>query len=204
MKKRIVSFVIGLGSVLIIATPVFAHVVVTPKEVGIAKSQVFDVSVPTEKDIPTVALKLLIPKGVEEVTPNVKPGWTIHVVKNGDTVTEIDWTDGSIPAGQRDDFFFKAQAPAISTTLKWKAYQTYSDGSVVRWDQTLAPDSKKSSESTPYSTTQVINDLTASQSPSQQNSNFPILSFVISIIALVFSVVSLGIIIIGKNRNPQK
>jgi len=49
------------------------------------------------------------------VTPNVKPGWTINVVKQGSgddaKVTEIDWTDGSIPSDQRDDFFFKRKYP---------------------------------------------------------------------------------------------
>jgi len=29
-------------------------------------------------------------------------------------------------------FFFKRKVPAKETTLKWKAYQTYADGSVVR------------------------------------------------------------------------
>ena len=51
-------------------------------------------------------------------------------------VTEIDWTDGNLPVGQRVDFLFQAQVPPTPTTLKWKAYQTYSDGEVVSWDQT--------------------------------------------------------------------
>jgi hypothetical protein len=49
-------------------------------------------------------------------------------------VSEISWTGGNIPAGQRDEFLFSAQAPASSTTIPWKAYQTYADGSVVAWD----------------------------------------------------------------------
>ena len=43
------------------------------------------------------------------------------------------------------------------SSIKWKAYQTYSDGSVVNWDMEPASEGKKSDEgSTPYSVTKVI------------------------------------------------
>lgn len=160
-KAALVSTTLFTG--LSLATfPALAHVVVTPNSVGVAKFQTFDMGVPTEKDNPTVALKLLIPDGLKEVTPNVKSGWTITEKKTGDgdtaVVTEIDWTGGSIPPDQRDDFLFNAQVPSTATTIKWKAYQTYKDGSVVNWDadpSTIA----KGEEGTPYSTTTVVNDL---------------------------------------------
>ncbi|HVS79355.1 MAG TPA: DUF1775 domain-containing protein, partial [Candidatus Paceibacterota bacterium] len=102
-----------------------AHVIVHPSEAGVASYQTFDMSVPVEKDFPTVALKLLIPDGVTNISPTVKPGWTIDVKKdeNGNA-TEIDWTGGSIPVGERDDFTFSGKVPAAATTLAWKAYQT--------------------------------------------------------------------------------
>lgn len=59
-----------------------AHVIVNPKSVGIGSVQTFTVSVPTEKDNPTVGLRLLIPRSVADVTPLVKPGWTITTKKN--------------------------------------------------------------------------------------------------------------------------
>src|SRR5262245_35655513 len=58
-----------------------AHVVVKPSQVGTAAYQTFDMGVPAEKDLPTVGLKLILPSGLNEVTPNVKNGWQVHVVK---------------------------------------------------------------------------------------------------------------------------
>ena len=102
--------IIGTGvvmSLLLSATPAFAHVVVKPNAVGVGAFQTFTVGVPNEKDNPTVGVRLVIPEGMKFVSPNVKPGWTIDVKKTGDgenaVVTEINWTGGSIPAGQRDD-----------------------------------------------------------------------------------------------------
>lgn len=194
--------------------PAFAHVIVHPNQVGVAAFQEFTMSVPTEKDNPTVAVKLLIPDGLNMVTPNVKAGWTITVKKQGDgedaKVTEIDWTGGSIPADQRDDFIFQAQVPAKETTLNWKAYQTYSDGTVVAWDHDpkLSKGPDDDSAPPPYSTTKVVNDLIGSGSnnnvtmnQSGNNTNPPMtysskraaLPFGMSVIALALSIVSLSI-----------
>ncbi|MEO8065586.1 MAG: YcnI family protein [Candidatus Doudnabacteria bacterium] len=159
------------GLFLLMAQVVSAHVVVKPNSVGIGAFQVFTMGVPSEKSVATVSLRLLLPEGLNFVTPNVKPGWKVEVKTQatGRKITdddgmmvdemkpvEIDWTGGSVPAGQRDEFSFQAQVPAAATTLAWKVYQTYADGSVVAWDQTPSNDAKN-----PYSKTQVIDDLSA-------------------------------------------
>lgn len=205
-KSYIGSFSLGIISFLLLTSPAFAHIIVYPKQVGIAQTQVFDVTVPTEKDNPTVALKLLIPNGVQDVIPNVKVGWTITVVKKEDTVTEIDWTNGSIPPDKRDDFYFQAQVAPTPTTLQWKAYQTYQDGTVVAWDvnpaqleklsdaqQDALVDKENKGE---YSTTTVINDLT-NMPTTQNNSQLPI---TFSIVALALSALSFGMAI-RRNKN---
>ena len=161
-----------LMSVLLSTTPAFAHVVVKPNAVGIGSEETFTVNVPNEKDTATVGLKVLIPSGLKEVTPDVKPGWTITVKKSGDgdaaPVTEIDWTDGTIPVGQRDEFNFSAQVPAKETTLIWKAYQTYDNGDIVSWDH--KPGKNPDDDSmTPYSQTKIINDLTVSGTPAMDD-----------------------------------
>jgi uncharacterized protein YcnI len=183
----------------------FAHVIVRPAEVGVAAFQTFTIGVPNERENPTVGVKLLIPKGVAHVSPNVKPGWNIEIKRTGSgedaLVTEIDWMGGSIPVGQRDDFLFSAQVPAEETTLQWKAYQTYSDGTVVSWDQ--SPDTKLSEVEQEkrerenlgsYSQTDVINDLATSKKSVAVESDLPSrndkLPTVLSVVALVLSVMS--------------
>jgi uncharacterized protein YcnI len=140
-----------------------AHVIVTPNQVGVAAEQTFSISVPSEENASTVSLRLAIPSGLTDVFPTVQAGWNTitKTASNGD-VTEIDWTGGSIPSQDRDDFTFRAQAPANPTTLDWKAYQTYSNGTVISWDQTPVPGHADDDSMTPYSTTAVINDLASS------------------------------------------
>lgn len=170
--KRIIVTGIGLAWGVFAVAPVSAHVVVKPGEVGIAAYQTYTMGVPNEKDIPTVAVRLAIPEGMTGVSPNVKPGWTIHMKKEGEgedaKVTEIEWTGGSIPQGQRDDFFFSAKAPAAAATLQWKAYQIYRNGTIVSWDQPstgdMTTEMREAMEKTgkgPYSETKIVDDLAA-------------------------------------------
>ncbi|HVO86567.1 MAG TPA: DUF1775 domain-containing protein [Candidatus Binatia bacterium] len=192
--------VVGVGVVtfFMAAGTAMAHVIVTPSTVGVAAFQTFSVSVPTEKDTPTTALKLLIPSGLNEVTPTVKPGWQIDTKKSGDTVTEIDWTGGSIPVGLRDDFTFNAEAPANATELHWKAYQTYGDGSVVSWDATPSGSDDATGDQGPYSITKVVNDLGTSTTTSSTSSNT--LAYAISTAALAIAFVALVRSMMTKRR----
>jgi len=162
---------------LIFLLPILAsaHVTVRPSEVGVGAYQTFNVSVPTEKDIATTEVRLLIPQGLESVRPNVKAGWNVEIVRDGEgegsQVREIIWRGGSIPADQRDDFFFSAKTPAEAGALRWDAYQTYSDGTVVAWDADASEQPKDETGADefsvrgPYSTTRVINDLTNKTEP---------------------------------------
>jgi uncharacterized protein YcnI len=87
-----------------------AHVVVTPKQAGIAEETIFSIGVPNEKDISMTELSLDIPDGVQQVSPTVQAGWTITTTKSSDgdnRVTRIIWQGGEIPAGQRGDFTFQ-------------------------------------------------------------------------------------------------
>ena len=198
MKKLILSSFGGITAAMLLVVPAFAHVVVRPATVGIGAYQEFTMSVPTEKDSATVGLRLMIPAVLKSVSPNVKPGWTIDIKKTGDgedaAVTEIDWTSGNIPSGQRDDFLFQAQTPATETTLQWKAIQTYSDGSSVEWTHAPSANPEDDSAPPPYSQTKVMNDLTGGEQgkPTTQVTTSPNTAITFSLIALSISVVTFG------------
>lgn len=167
MRKIFRASLFSLVSFFVLATPAFAHVVVKPAEVATATFQTFTMGVPNEKDNPTVAVRLIIPDGLKYVSPNVKPGWTITIKKDGSDenakVTEIDWTGGSIPVGQRDDFYFNAQVPSKETTLKWNVYQVYENGETVAWTQ--EPNKNSDDDlAPPHSTTKVVNDINSASS----------------------------------------
>ncbi len=202
MKKIFVSlFVMMLF--LGIVSPVLAHVTVKPNQVGVGAYQTFTVSVPTEKDVATTGVRVAIPEGLESVRPNVKPGWKIELKKSGTgddaRVTEIVWTAGSIPADQRDEFYFSAKTPAAVTSVMWKAYQTYADGVIVSWDQDPMAEVKddESSNTGPYSMTEVVNDLaTSNDKPAEAavaESSTNRMTEVVAYIALALSVVSVAL-----------
>lgn len=219
MKNKIVIVLcMVLGILFAAVSPASAHVGVKPGEVGVGERTNFTVSVPTEEEDPTVQVRLLIPSGIQNVAPLVKPGWNVTLVKTGEDeeakVTEIIWSGGSIPAEQRDEFVFNAQAPADETELVWKAYQTYGDGDIVAWEnspeviQEYAKNNPPKEKMVgteddhdaprPYSVTKVINDLKASSTPVDstnivgnlgQNNIFNTLS----VAAIVVSVIALGL-----------
>jgi uncharacterized protein YcnI len=208
MNKKILVLTGLLLTFLVSATSAFAHVSVTPGEVGVGKRLNFVVGVPTEEDDPTVNVRLVLPEGLQSVRPLVKPGWNIQLVKQGEgedaKVTEIIWSGGAIPAEQKDEFFFSAQAPTEEKTIVWKAYQTYGDGDVVAWEN----DPKVVAEYTknnppkegeddhnaprPWSETKVINDLKASPQANattgetkvsgDQDNNMPMILSVIAVL----------------------
>lgn len=146
-----------------------AHVVVRPAEVVSAAFQTFTVGVPNEKDMPTTSVKLLIPQGLKHVSPTQKSGWDIAIEKEGEgesaRVASITWSGGSISEAFRDDFTFSAQVPEQATTLQWKAYQTYADGTVVSWDKENnghGHDSQSPNEG-PFSVTEIVSETAAAK-----------------------------------------
>jgi uncharacterized protein YcnI len=142
----------------LLCATVSAHVAVRPAEALTASFQTFTVSVPNEKDTPVTSIKLLIPTGLDHVSPTVKPGWQITAAE-----ADITWSGGSIAAGLRDDFSFSAKLPARSGQLAWKAYQTYADGTTVAWDQTpkAIPTDDDSAANGPFSVTKIVNQTEA-------------------------------------------
>lgn len=174
--KKFMSIMAFAGVVVLVSGNVAsAHVAVKPNEVTTASFQTFTVGVPNERDTPTTKVKLLIPNGLDHVSPTQKTGWSITLDKsgNGETakVTAITWTaptgivddtlasswGGGIAVGMRDDFTFSAKAPASATELQWKAYQTYADGTVVSWDQAESNDGHGGDgTSGPFSVTKVV------------------------------------------------
>ena len=206
MNKKIIGFLGGVSLLFSLVTLASAHVTVKPQEAGVGAFQTFTMGVPNEKDNLTVSLRLVIPDGLHHVSPNVKPGWTIEVMKTGEgedaEVTELVWTGGSIPVGQRDEFLFNAQVPAEATTVNWKAYQTYQDGTVVSWDQdptemkNMSDAEKEEMEKTgkgPFSQTTIVNDLKSQTQTAPTTSSEANRSYMFSIIALAISVLALGI-----------
>lgn len=110
-----------------------AHVQVRPAVVAPEDPVLWTVLVPNETEASTTRVELKIPAGVTPFSWVDVPGWrrTEELAANGalDTVT---WT-GRLAGDGLAEFRFLATSPAKAGPITWKALQTYSDGSVVRW-----------------------------------------------------------------------
>ncbi|MVN88917.1 DUF1775 domain-containing protein [Deinococcus sp. HMF7620] len=108
-------------------------------EAGLGESKVgitetYRLNVPTEKEISTTQIRLVVPSGVSLTRFETAPGFTRTVTKNADgLVTEVVWK-GRVAPMEYARFFFQARNPAAAGDVVWKIYQTYSDGSVAAWD----------------------------------------------------------------------
>lgn len=179
MTARIVMKRISLASVLMFVfvglsvTNASAHVTVKPGEVPTASYQTFTVNVPNEKEIPTTQVRVVVPAGVTSVTPTQKSGWVTETKKDGDMVTEITWKDGEVGEGLRDEFTFSAKTPADAGKIEWKAYQTYSDGTVVAWDQaeTEGSHAHEDENKGPLSVTSVVTEAKTDVANSEEVAN---------------------------------
>ncbi|MHA6761729.1 YcnI family copper-binding membrane protein [Streptacidiphilus sp. PAMC 29251] len=140
------------GGLLLLAGPASAHVTVNPGSVAQGSYTEVSVRVPNEQDkADTTKVELYLPTDhpIASVSTENVPGWTVSVVKTKlakplttddgqvtEAVSEITWSGGTIKPGQFQDFALSlGPLPTDTTSLTFKALQTYSDGTVVRWIQ---------------------------------------------------------------------
>jgi periplasmic copper chaperone A len=136
-----------------------AHVTVTPTTATPGAYATFSFKVPTESDTAsTTKLDVQFPTATPLASVSVQPhvGWSFQVkttklatpitTDDGqvtEAVSEIVWTADSaataIKPGEFDMFTVSAGPLPDSGTLEFKALQTYSDGSIVRWIEDPAP-----------------------------------------------------------------
>jgi uncharacterized protein YcnI len=137
----VVSGLLGVGAMLAVSAPAWAHVVVSPEEVTAGDYETLTVSVPTEKEIPTTKIRVEVPEGFLLSGVQPVPGWEHTFEEDGGVVTAVTFSGGEIRPREFQQFLLQAQAPEEPGEYPWKAIQSYEDGSVVEW--TGPPDSEE-------------------------------------------------------------
>ena len=152
MRSTIIVTGLAATALLLLAGPASAHVTVNPSSVAQGSYTEVNVRVPNEEtSANTTQVQLYLPTDhpIASVATEAVPGWTVTVQKTKlskplttddgqvtEAVSEITWTGGTIKPGQFQDFALSlGPMPTDTDTLTFKALQTYSDGSVVRWIQ---------------------------------------------------------------------
>ena len=218
--KRLLVALAAFAAVFAVAAPAWAHVTVSaPGATKGGGDQEITFRVPVEKNIATVGLAVALPAKTPIASVDVKPipGWT-HTEKTvklstpiktddgdiTDAVSQISWKAQSgqgLQPGEYGDFTFIAgQLPDVSQIV-FGAIQTYSDGSVVRWNQTAAPGSDVEPDN-PAPVLTLSAAPTASKPAAvtkveKANTTTPT---VLAIIALVLGAAAVGIAVVGNAR----
>lgn len=218
-----------------------AHVTVNPNSVTAGSYAKLTFRVPTESETAsTVALQVTLPK--DHPFPSVSvmqiPGWTPKVIttalnppvvegsfKLTEAVTSITWTadDGvGIKPEEFMEFAISVGPVPNVPSMQFPANQTYSDGSVVRWDQTRAPGTAEPAHPAPLLTiTPAVASSDAVATPSGQAAAGPTVTGaseayqsavtvtspdstarVLSVIALILAALALLVAVLGVRRRP--
>ncbi len=126
------------------AAPAWAHVHVDADHAQRGAETVLTFEVPNESDTgaATTQLTVTLPNATS-AEAEVMPGWTARLDRdvNAGTVRSVTWTaapGAGIPPDQFALFRITATLPD-SATASYPSTQTYSDGTVVKWDQPTPP-----------------------------------------------------------------
>ncbi|MEU4841538.1 YcnI family copper-binding membrane protein [Nocardia testacea] len=144
--RRGLTATFAAGFVLAAAGTAAAHVSVSAPDATPGHGAVATFSVPTESDTAaTTAVRITVP-GFSTARTEPVPGWTAKIDRNDkDQVTAVTWTanPGSpgIRPGEFQRFAVSLGPFPDSDSVAFPAEQTYSDGTVVRWNETGDHDS---------------------------------------------------------------
>ena len=129
---------------LLAAAPAWAHVEVDADNNTPGAESVLTFNVPNESDkgALTTQLSVILPD-VDSANTETMPGWTARLDRNvaAGTVHSVTWTAApgtGIPPDQFALFRVSVTLPKTKT-ISLPATQTYSDGTVVKWDQPTPP-----------------------------------------------------------------
>ena len=138
MRLRFFTCLLAVGAFF--AAEALAHVSLNPRQ-GISGTHhvSFTVRAPVEKDIPTVELKIVIPPEWKDAGGQVDrveldPLWDVSVEKDEDNwIKSVTWSGAEAPDFSFIQFNLIITLPKLTGVQQIKAYQKYSDGSVVAW-----------------------------------------------------------------------
>ncbi len=118
---------------LSVAGVALAHTTVSPEQVPPESFEVLTVQVPGEKGVPVVEERVEVPEGFTVLRVQPVPGWDYEFEREGGVIKAIVWSGGEISETEFQQFHFQAQTPEETGEYAWKAFDTYSDGSVSEW-----------------------------------------------------------------------
>jgi uncharacterized protein YcnI len=143
--RRVAMATAALGALTVFtAAPAWAHVHVEADHAqpGADATLTFEVPNESEKAATTTELTVALPN-LTSVSTQQMPGWTVRLNRDAaaGTVKSITWTAAPSAGIAPDQFALFRVAVLLPKTdsVSFPATQTYSDGTVVKWDQPTTP-----------------------------------------------------------------
>jgi uncharacterized protein YcnI len=125
----------GVSGILIVAATAWGHSDLDPRQSIPSKWETYTLNVPTETEVPTVQVRLLVPRDFEIEMIEHSPLW--QITRSRDErgyIREVTWSGSSIPPQTFAEFKLLVRNPAAPGTSLWKIEQYYQDGNVATWE----------------------------------------------------------------------
>jgi uncharacterized protein YcnI len=143
--RRVATATAALGALTVLtAAPAWAHVEVEADHAqpGAEATLTFEVPNESDKGAATTELNVALPN-LTSVSTQQMPGWTVRLDRDtaAGTVKSITWTAATSAGIPPDQFALFRVALLLPKTdsVSFPATQTYSDGTVVKWDEPTPP-----------------------------------------------------------------
>ncbi|MFT4286155.1 YcnI family protein [Nocardioides sp.] len=197
VRRLLAASGLALACLFVLAGTASAHVTVNPSSAPQGGYAKLTFRVPTESDTAsTVTLEIALPAEITSVRVKPHPGWSYQIQRSGEDATGVTWTaDDGVGIGRTEfDEFDLSIGPLPDTDqVVFKALQTYSDGSVVRWIEEAADGQAEPEHPAPVLTLTPASETTASttddDNDGDSDSKAPL---ILSIVALVVAVAGAG------------
>lgn len=143
--RQVAMATAALGALAVLtAAPAWAHVHVDADHAqpGAKATVTFEVPNESDKGAATTELTVALPN-LTSVSTQQMPGWTVRLDRDAaaGTVKSITWTAAPSAGIAPDQFALFRVAVLLpkSDSVSFPATQTYSDGTVVQWDEPTPP-----------------------------------------------------------------
>ena len=125
----------GVSGILLLAATAWGHSDLDPRQSIPNKWETYTLNVPTETEVPTVQVRLLVPRDFEIEMIAHSPLW--QLTKSRDErgyIREVTWSGSSIFPQTFAEFKLLVRNPAAPGPALWKIEQYYQDGNVATWE----------------------------------------------------------------------
>lgn len=134
-KQGIIGGLLLWGLCCSAGSLVWGHADLDPRQSAPGKWETYTLSVPTETEVATSKLRLLVPREFEIEMLEHSEVWQITKIRDErGFIREVTWNGGSIPPQTFSTFKLLIKNPPTPGMYFWKIEQHYKDGTSATWD----------------------------------------------------------------------